>query len=146
MPAFEFRSHPITERLWLLATAFEAHLTQELAAIGLTVAEFRLVGEVMRSEDGLRQSELAARLGVTAATISAAVTRLERAGVLVRQADPAEPRARIVRLAHSAPLEPGLLVLDALEARALASLSPTQRSELPQLLDRLIRNLTPEDS
>lgn len=136
MPPDTPPSHPITERLWALSAAFHARLAHDLAALGLTVAEFRLVGEVMRS-DGLRQSELAALLGVTAPTVSAAVQRLEKAGVLTREKDASDPRARVVRIAAGAPLETGLDVLDGLEVRAVASLSARQRAQLPRLLDRM---------
>ena len=63
VPDPEEPSHPITARLWSLSAAFHARLAYDLASVGLTLAEFRLVGEVMRSPEGLRQGELAARLG-----------------------------------------------------------------------------------
>ena len=51
--------------LWQLAITFEAHLATELAGMGLTVASFRLIGEVMQASDGLRTEELARRLKVS---------------------------------------------------------------------------------
>ena len=63
--------------------------------------------------------------------------RLEKAGVLTREKDASDPRARVVRIAAGAPLETGLDVLDGLEERAVASLSARQRAQLPGLLDRM---------
>lgn len=137
--------YPVTECLWALSSAFQARLAHELAAVGLSAADFRLVGEVMRAPEGLRQSDLATRLGVRAATVSAAVTRLERDGVLARARDRSDPRARIVRVAPSAPLERGFAVLRELEARALSSFTAAERKRLPRLLHQLIASLAVEE-
>ncbi len=141
----ELPPHPVTESLWALSLAFQARLAHELAEAGLSAADFRLVGEVMRAPDGLRQSELAARLSVRAATVSAAVTRLERDGVLSRAPDGSDPRARSVRIAPSAPLERGFVVLRELEARALSSFTPAEQRRLPRLIEQLIANLAVEE-
>ena len=71
--------------------------------------------------------------------------RLEKSGVLTREPDPRDPRARIVRVAATAPLERGLEVLDRLESLAVASLSPTDRQALPRVLDRMVASLTPPE-
>lgn len=133
--------HPLTERLWALSAAFHGRLARELAALDLTVAELRLVGEVMRAEGGLRQGELAALLSVRPPTVSAALARLEAAGVVIRERDPADPRARLVKVAPDAPLERGLAALDRMERAAATTLSATDRRRLPRVLDRMIAAL-----
>ena len=129
--------HPLTERLWALSAAFHARLARELAALDLTVAELRLVGEVMRAEGGLRQ----ALLSVRPPTVPAALARLEAAGAVVRERDPADPRARLVKVAPDAPLERGLAALDRMERAAAAPLSATDRRRLPRVLDGMIAAL-----
>lgn len=128
-------------QLWQLSVTFEARLAAELAELGLSVPAFRLVGEVARTPHGLRQSELASRLGVSAPTVSAAVTRLESDGVLVRRADPDDPRARRVCLAEGASLEPGAEVLRRLEALLVQGLSADERVAMQQGIVRLQQRL-----
>ncbi len=124
-------------RLWRASAAFDRRLADELAHYGLTVAAFRLVGEVLRAPDGLRQGELARRLGVRPPTISNAVDRLERDGLVVRRVDPEDPRARRVHLAPDAPLTKGIDVLQRMEAALLEGLDPADHARLTPLLDHL---------
>jgi DNA-binding GntR family transcriptional regulator len=120
-----------------MALQFERRLAEELKPIGLSVAGFRLVGEVMRSEGGLRQAELAQRLGVRAPTVSAAVSRLEAKGVVVRTRDPDDPRAWRIRIAEAAPLRHGFDVLMRIEADLAGALSEPARARLVAQIDGL---------
>lgn len=128
-------------RLWALADAFEARLAAELERFGMSVAGFRLIGEVMQVPDGLRQSELATRLRVKAPTVSAAVTRLEEQGLVERKRDPNDPRAWRVCLASDAPLSEGLAVLQRIESDLLRGLSPSAQNRTQQTLQHLHQNL-----
>ena len=51
-------------KLWAVAATSEQQLAAELADMGLSVAAFRLIREVMMSPDGVRQGEIAQRLVV----------------------------------------------------------------------------------
>ncbi len=145
MSVTESVPYPLIVHLWRISDALDARLTRELARIGLTLAEFRLVGEVMRATTGLRQSELAARLGVTAPTVSAAVKRLEKDGVLRRRTDPSDPRARLVEIAPEAPLSTGLDILSLVQEGATRGLSAGEHEQLLQLLGKVTHNLHLED-
>ena len=128
-------------QLWQLSVTFEARLAGELAELGLSVPSFRLIGEVSRVPAGLRQGELASRLGVSAPTVSAAVTRLERDGLVERRADPDDPRARRVCLAEGANLQPGIDVLLGLEAQLLDGLSAVEEQTMRQGIAALQQRL-----
>ncbi|MCA9634686.1 MAG: MarR family transcriptional regulator [Myxococcales bacterium] len=132
-------------RVWALWLRLEARLGRELAAFGLTIAEFRLIGELMQAPEGLRQGELARRLGVRPPTVSAAVARLERGGIVARVRDPDDPRAWRVSIAAGAPLVSGVDVLERLEGEALADLEPPERATLVDLLDRVTAGLSLEE-
>ena len=131
----------LTLAVWALSQSFDARLTEALQPMGLSVAGFRLVGEVMRSPDGLRQSELAQRLGVRAPTVSAAVTRLEGSGVVVRIRDPEDPRAWRVRISEGAPLEHGFDVLRRIDDELADGMSARTRHRLVARLNRLAERL-----
>jgi len=136
----------VVVRLWEAQQAFEAALEAELAELGVTLAEFRLVGVLRREPGGLRQRELARRLGVRPPTVSAAVNRLTKSGLLEQSTDEADQRARLVRITRRAPIKSGADVLARLEARALASLSPRDRRMLDRLLANVLTNLRSRSS
>ena len=133
----------VVVKLWAVLTRFEARLAQELSALGLTVASFRLVGEVMRSPEGIGQAELARRLGVRPPTVSAAITRLAASGVVERTPDPNDSRAYLIRLAADAPLSQGAEVLAGLEQELVAGLEPEQRAQFLELLELALDRLSP---
>lgn len=126
-----------TLSLWALSHALEQRLTHELAALGLTLAEFRLIGEVLNAPEGLRQSQLAERLGVRPPTVSAAVKRMEASGLLRREVDPEDPRARRVIVAEGAPLGPGLDVIARIDTLIRSTLGTDATAELTGLVQRL---------
>ena len=132
--------------LWALSLALEARLAAALAPMGLSVAAFRLIGEVTTSPRGLRQSELAARLGVRPPTVSVAVKRLEALGLVTRVVDPRDPRARLVRVHPHAPLEHGMALIADLDARLYGDLDPQGRAALDTTLARLRARLHSEEA
>ncbi|HWJ73126.1 MAG TPA: MarR family transcriptional regulator [Kaistia sp.] len=83
----------------LLRRRFEKAL--ENAGLGLTVAEARTLAFVSR-RPGLRQSTLAEELCVEPMTLVGFLDRLEAAGLVERIPDPADRRAKLIRLTPSA--------------------------------------------
>jgi|GEM_PF-1144173 len=130
-------------RVWALHTQFEARLEGALARIGLTPAEFRLIGEVMQAPAGIRQGDLARRLGVRAPTVSAAVSRLEADGMVCRRTDPRDPRARLIVMADNAPLLHGVEILEAIEGDLYGVLTAAEHRTMAELLDRVAATITP---
>lgn len=72
-------------------------LAERLEQHGLSLAQFRIVGALLGEEEGLTQTELAERLGVSLPTLSVALAKLEEAGAVGRIADPEDARAKRVR-------------------------------------------------
>ena len=131
----------VTLKVWNLAVVFEQRLAAELSSFGLSVAAFRLIGVVMMEPGGLRQGEIARRLGVRAPTVSAAVARLEKDGLIVRSPDPDDPRARLVSLAPNAPLKPGFDVLRQMEALLTEGLNSEEVRATEEMVERLSKSL-----
>ncbi|GGK10175.1 MarR family transcriptional regulator [Pilimelia anulata] len=80
--------------------AIEARVFEAVAAAGhgdVTPAQGRLFAQLR--PEGSRLTELAARARVTKQTAGFLVDQLERAGYVVRTRDPADARARLVRIA-----------------------------------------------
>jgi MarR family transcriptional regulator for hemolysin len=83
----------------LLRRRFEKAL--ENAGLGLTVAEARTLAFVSR-HPGLRQSTLADELCVEPMTLVGFLDRLEAAALVERIPDPADRRAKLIRLTPNA--------------------------------------------
>jgi len=79
--------------------AVEARVMDALAAAGaddITLAQSRLLQRL--DPRGMRPTDLAEQARVTKQTAGALVDQLERAGYVVRTADPSDARARLVTL------------------------------------------------
>jgi DNA-binding MarR family transcriptional regulator len=108
----------------------------------LTPALWRLLFAVSRTE-GARQTDLADRLEITAVTVGRMLERLERDGLVRREADAADRRASRVHLGERAgPLMEELrAVAVATDARATAGLTVAERDALFSALKRVRANL-----
>ncbi|MGD9914074.1 MAG: MarR family winged helix-turn-helix transcriptional regulator [Rhizobiaceae bacterium] len=112
------------------------------AGFGLTPGDGRTLSHVGRA-DGARQNVLAERMGVEAMTLSGALDRLEARGLVLRQADPADRRAKLVSLTEAgAELLSQLQPIGAsLRKDAAAGLDAPEWASLIDMLKRVRTNL-----
>ena len=115
---------------------------EALSQLGLHVSQ-ELVLFVLWREEGLSQSELAARLRVELPTLTKAVHRMERAGLLVRQADEKDTRVSRVYLTEKGRelYAPALKVWQDLETRTLRGMTEIEKALLRRLLQQAVSNL-----
>jgi DNA-binding MarR family transcriptional regulator len=108
--------------------------------IGLSRAQCRLLGVLAMHGDGqaLSQAELAQRLELSAMAVGGLCDRLEAAGWIFRKPGASDRRVKEVHLAPSAEeaLDAALTISDSLHARALAHMTPAERSQLLALLGK----------
>ncbi|MBL3570750.1 MarR family transcriptional regulator [Rhodovulum sp. BSW8] len=125
-----------------MARLFAAALTRRIAPLGLMPGQFMVLLELWR-EDGLTQRDLVERLDVEQATMANTLNRMERDGLIMREPDAADRRARRVRLtARARALEaPATEAATEVNARALARLSPGDRARFPEMLQAVIAAL-----
>ena len=90
-------SDQITFALGRLAMLWRAGVWQAAAAEGLNPAQAEILGHLAR-RGPVRQVDLAAALGVSAASLSDSVASLAGKGLVMRQPDPEDRRARRVAL------------------------------------------------
>ena len=116
---------------------------EALNELGLHVSQ-ELVLFVLRREEGLAQSELAARLRVELPTVTKAVQRMERAGLLTRQADEQDTRVSRVYLTEKgrALYEPALKIWHDVEVRMLHGMTEIEQAFLRRLLQQMVSNLS----
>ncbi len=91
---------PLPALLSQALAAFTIEFEQEMAEAGFPELSLALGANVMRflGEDGLRIGALAELAGVSKQAISQQVAYLEKHGFVYTEADPADSRAKIVRL------------------------------------------------
>lgn len=128
-----------SRRLW-------ARFEQRTASYGLSAAQWRLLGHLLR-EGPSTQTALAALLGVEPISVSRLIDRMEHQGWVLREAHPEDRRARIVvataRTREVAPDVRG--ISEALYDEALSGLADDDRRVLHAALLKINANLQAAD-
>ena len=117
---------------------------QRAGATNLRLAHTALFPHI--TDAGIRQTELADKLGVTKQAIGPLVDDLERDGVVARIPDPADARAKLVRWTAKGrrALREGLGVLAQLEAELAEEVGPRKLAALADTLEALIAAVAPK--
>lgn len=126
-----------------LRVAFERRIAE--AGLGITAGEARTILN-LHSLNDCRQMDLAQRMGVEPMTVCAFLDRLQTLGLIERQTDPADRRAKRVTLTEqSQPLIAALEEeLNSLLARATKGLDEAEKQQLKQALQIMTINLQTE--
>lgn len=116
---------------------------QESRDLPMTSAQLQIVARLSRNE-GISQASLAALLDIEPMTLSRHVDRMEVAGLVVRQPDPADRRARRLYTTEHARtlLAPMRERAEIVYAEALAGIPPADREALFTALQRVTENLS----
>lgn len=127
-----------------LARQFRAEFDRRIATsgLGLTAGEARTLAHVARAE-GERQNVIAERLNVEAMSLSAMIDRLEARGLVAREADPTDRRAKCLRLTENAD---GILTQVTAIGRAVADdaargIDPAEWQRLASVLKQARSNI-----
>ena len=114
----------------------------EGAGLGLTAGEARTLAYVSLSPAS-RQTALAAQMNVEPMTLVAFLDKLESRGLVAREPDPTDRRAKIVQLAPDAQptLEQVLGITRKVQEGALRDFDPKEAEMLRTLLTRMRANI-----
>jgi len=120
----------------LIRQRFEREL--EAAGLGMTAGEARTLLWAGR-HPGLRQAALAEKLGVEPMTLVGFLDGLERAGLVTRDADPGDRRAKLVQpTAAAKPLVARIeAIARAVRERAMGALGERQAEAVRSGLERM---------
>jgi MarR family transcriptional regulator for hemolysin len=112
-------------------------------SLGVTRAQWRVLKH-LALEPGLKQVELAERMDVEPITLCRIVDRMEEAGLVERQRDPADRRAwRLALTEKSGPLLDQLRAMaEGLAAEAFDGFADDEVTALTNLLARIRANVT----
>jgi MarR family transcriptional regulator, organic hydroperoxide resistance regulator len=140
MPTFE---ESLNYQFIQLAKEHRQRGEEALSQLGLHASQ-ELFLFVLWQEEGLSQSELAARLRVELPTVTKAVQRMERAGLLIRQDDEKDTRVSRVYMTEKgrALYAPALKLWQDLEARMLQGMTEIEQALLRRLLQQMVSNLS----
>lgn len=126
------------------ARLYRARIDQafEQAGLGITAGEARTLAHVSINP-GLRQTALAVRMNVEPMTLVGFLDRLEAQGLVVRDTDPTDRRAKIIRLTETAaPLLERVMAASAVaREEALKGLGDTEREAFRAALALIRKNL-----
>jgi MarR family 2-MHQ and catechol resistance regulon transcriptional repressor len=126
--------------VWKAYQSLREHAEAHIASLGLGLSDFGVL-EVLFHRGPKPVNEIGEKVNLTSGSITAAVDRLEKKGLVERRNDPGDRRARVVHLTeagdslircafadHSAAME-----------RATSALTPEEREQAINLMRKLGR-------
>ena len=121
-----------------------AKLEDSLKEHDLSLSEFRIVGLLLGEECGYSQKDLANLLGITSASLSVSIQRLERKKVIQRFSDNDDQRVKRIRISPQVDFSSIYETLSKLEESAVRDISPGDLSTTKRVLKQVLLNINPE--
>lgn len=124
--------------LWKAFHSVEAHSHRHIAALGMGVSDFGVL-EALLHKGPLTVKELGAKVLLTSGSMTAAIDRLERRGLVERGDDAADRRVKVICLTRSGKqlIQKEFENHKAAMEEAVAGLAEQERTELIGLLRQL---------
>ncbi|OBQ63382.1 MarR family winged helix-turn-helix transcriptional regulator [Mesorhizobium erdmanii] len=125
--------------LWRTTMRWQRVMTAALAPLDLTHVQFVLLASAMwlgRNGEPPNQVQLAAQAGTEVKMTSDVVARLEAKGLIAREADPRDSRAKVIRItpAGAASAQQAIVAVEAADA---AFFEPVDEAQLVGMLRQL---------
>lgn len=125
--------------LWRTTMRWQRVMTAALAPLDLTHVQFVLLASAMwlgRDGEPPNQVQLAAQAGTEVKMTSDVVARLEAKGLIAREADPRDSRAKVIRVTPTGAAAAQRAIV-AVEAADAAFFEPVDEAQLVGLLQQL---------
>jgi len=125
--------------LWRTTMRWQRVMTAALAPLDLTHVQFVLLASAMwlgRNGEPPNQVQLAAQAGTEVKMTSDVVARLEAKGLIAREADPRDSRAKVIRVTPTGAAA-ALRAIVAVETADAAFFEPVDEAQLVGLLQQL---------
>lgn len=119
-----------------------AVLETEIKQHDLTMAEFRIVGLLMGEDKGLMQKTLAAKLDISAPSLSATIASLEAKKWIQRINDETDLRVKRIQIHAKADFSSIANVITLLEGQATKGISQKDLKTTHATLNKIILNIT----
>jgi MarR family 2-MHQ and catechol resistance regulon transcriptional repressor len=124
--------------LWKAYETLREHAQRNIASLGIGLTDFGIL-EMLRHKGPMPVNAIGSRLRLTSGSITAAVDRLEKKGLVARRNDPGDRRARVVHLTEAGTnlITCAFTEHEAAMERAVSGLSPEEREQAVELLKKL---------
>ena len=125
--------------LWRTTMRWQRVMTAALAPLDLTHVQFVLLASAMwlgRNGEPPNQVQLAAQAGTEVKMTSDVVARLEAKGLIAREADPRDSRAKVIRVTPTGAAAAQRAIV-AVETADAAFFEPVDEAQLVGLLQQL---------
>ncbi len=142
MLEYDFQSS-VGHSICMTAHLFERAINQELAPEGITFRQTQVLAWQALEGTALSQSELAERMNIEPPTLVSVLDRMERDGLLVREACPNDRRKNLIRLLPKAETVWKTIVACAerVRERAVSEMATEDVQTLHRLLGQVQANL-----
>jgi DNA-binding MarR family transcriptional regulator len=142
MLEYDFQSS-VGHSICMTAHLFERAINQELSPEGITFRQTQVLAWQAYEGIALSQAELAERMNIEPPTLVSVLDRMERDGLLVREACPNDRRKNLIRLLPKAEAVWKTIVgcAERVRERAVSDLTDEEVETLHQLLGRVQANL-----
>jgi DNA-binding MarR family transcriptional regulator len=132
-------------QLGLINRLYDKRLLDVLAPFGVAPGQFPAL-VMLFQKDGLTQADLCRRIGVEQPTMANTLARMERDGLIRRDADAGDKRRSFIYLTAKSKAAQEAVMDEArkVAAQAVATLSASEQDTLFALMARLTENLKPK--
>ena len=120
-------------------------LGNRLESEGVSLQEFRIVG-LLIGETGCNQKELAKKLSVQPATLSVAINKLEKRGLIERKTSPTDKRVNYLTLSDEIDFTKMDEVIVDVEERMTAGIKAKDLETAKKVIRKMVQNLNSEIS
>ena len=144
-PDLDFASMSLSLKLNSIVRAVSDEIASQLEGIGVNLGEFDVLATLRRHGRGakLTPKEISAATFVTPSGLTNRLARLEKMGLISRQADPSDGRGALIKITPPGKrvADRGIEIVLATEDRYINELSTQMKKDLDQSMTRLIKTL-----
>jgi DNA-binding MarR family transcriptional regulator len=142
--AYDFRERaPLGYLVHEVARLLKRRFEDEARGHGITLPQWRALTQIAKN-DCISQVSLASMIDADPMTMSGILDRLERRGLITREPDPADSRAKLARLTDEGQVlfTVARSVGQSMYEAALEGVSPRDRSTVESVLEKIRTNLS----
>ena len=144
-PDLDFASMELSLKLNSIVRAVSDEIAQQIDDLGINLGEFDVLATLRRHGRGakLTPKEISAATFVTPSGLTNRLARLEKMGLISRQADPDDGRGALIKItaAGKRVADRGIEIVVATQDRYMNDLSTQMKKGLDQSMTRLIKTL-----
>ena len=144
-PDLDFASMSLSLKLTSVVRAVSYEIARQLEETGINLGEFDVLATLRRHGRGakLTPKEIAAATFVTPSGLTSRLARLEKMGLITREADPSDGRGALIKITATGKrlADQGIEIVVAIEDRFINELPTQMKKGLDQSMTRMIKTL-----